>query len=480
MKNELTCYCNVPNTFDTIAEKNSAMKRCSFVDRRQQLSILCLLAFTIIALLDRAAGQELAAPIFKDGKTVSVPAFEDSEKWIRHDLWVESESDSDGDGRKDRMHVGVTRPQQTETEGLKLPVLYITSPYFGGVAANGGKELFWDVRHELGDVPPAPKAVPITRRGKRPVISNALVGQWLSHGYAIVHSSSPGTGLSQGCPTIGDDNESLAAKAVIDWLNGRARGFHSVDGQVEVHAKWSTGKVGMTGVSHPGTFALAAATTGVEGLEVVVPVAANTSPYHYYRSNGLVRHPLGFVGEDIDSLYNFVHSGTARREYCDEMVRDKEMLPHQDRRTGDFNDFWKKRDYLLDLANVKCAVLMAHGLNDWNVVPEHGNRIYQALKTRKTNTQVFYHQGGHGGSPPHEMMNRWFARYLHGVDNGVEKGPRAWIVRENAEDGKPTPYDDFPNPQASTVKLFPNAGGPERGQLTTTRGNLQSGSHRLG
>jgi len=30
------------------------------------------------------------------------------------------------------MHVDVTRPQQTDTEGLKVPVVYETSPYFAG------------------------------------------------------------------------------------------------------------------------------------------------------------------------------------------------------------------------------------------------------------------------------------------------------------------------------------------------------------
>ena len=29
---------------------------------------------------------------------------------------------------------------------------------------------------------------------------------------------------------MGGANESLAPKAVIDWLNGRARGFRSIDG----------------------------------------------------------------------------------------------------------------------------------------------------------------------------------------------------------------------------------------------------------
>ncbi len=114
----------------------------------------------------------------------------------------------------------------------------------------------------------------------------------------MVHSSSPGTGLSQGCPTIGGDNESLAPKAVIDWLNGRAKGFTSLDGDEEVKAYWCTGKVGMTGTSYNGTLCLAAATTGVDGLEAIIPVAPNTSYYHYYRSYGLVRHPGGYMGED--------------------------------------------------------------------------------------------------------------------------------------------------------------------------------------
>ena len=72
---------------------------------------------------------------------------------------------------------------------------------------------------------------------------------------------------------------------------------------------------------------------------------------------------------------------------------------------------------------------MAHAFNDWNVVPEHSVRIYEALKGRVP-LQAYFHQGGHGGAPPLEMMNKWFTRYLYGVENGVEKDPKAWIVRE--------------------------------------------------
>jgi len=40
---------------------------------------------------------------------------------IRTDLWVETEFDTDGVAKWTGMHVNVTRSQQTDTEGLKLP-----------------------------------------------------------------------------------------------------------------------------------------------------------------------------------------------------------------------------------------------------------------------------------------------------------------------------------------------------------------------
>ncbi len=71
-----------------------------------------------------ASGQQRAGPVFADGQAQVVAAFEDSAQWIRHDLWVETEFDSDGDGRPDRVHAAVVRPAQTESEGLKVPVVY--------------------------------------------------------------------------------------------------------------------------------------------------------------------------------------------------------------------------------------------------------------------------------------------------------------------------------------------------------------------
>ena len=447
-------------------------------------------AAVVALLLTTAAAQQApspARPVFADGQAQIVPEFQDSAQWIKERLWVETEFDSDKDGRKDRMFVDVTRQRQTETEGLKVPVIYESSPYYAGTS--GDRKFLWDVKQELGVEPPRRTSQPEPKfQPERESVSNSHVATWVPRGFAVVHSDAPGTGLSQGCVTVGDDPEQLAPKAVIDWLNGRANGFKTADGTEPVAATWSTGKVGMTGTSYNGTIPLAAAVTGVKGLEAIIPVAPNTSYYHYYRSNGLVRHPGGWLGEDIDFLYDFINSGDpARREHCNQLYRDGEFARGRDRASGDYNDFWRHRDLLTKIKNVHAAVLMAHAFNDWNVVPEHSVRIYEALKGRVP-LRAYYHQGGHGGAPPIEHMNKWFTRYLYGVENGVEKEPKAWIVRETppaaappppAEGGRgrgrgatppPTPYDDYPNPAAKPVTLYLAAGGVRTGALTLDRG----------
>ena len=99
-----------------------------------------------------AQSQEGPGPIFVDGQAQVVPEFQDPTSWIRQDLWVETEFDSDGDGRPDRVHVDVTRPGQTDTEGLRVPVVYESSPYYSGTGT-AASEFFWDIRQEVGTEP---------------------------------------------------------------------------------------------------------------------------------------------------------------------------------------------------------------------------------------------------------------------------------------------------------------------------------------
>src|ERR1019366_3322850 len=111
------------------------------------------------------------------------------------------------------------------------------------------------------------------------------------------------------------------------------------------------------------------------------------------------------------------------------------------------------------------------------------------------------HQGGHGGNPPAEMVNRWFSHYLYGVDNGVEKDPPVWIVQDFASQAPgaiapvaaapgpqrgggrgrvtapPTPFASFPVPGSVPVVLHPMPGGTGIAALSFTA--AAEGSEKL-
>ena len=90
-----------------------------------------------------------------------------------------------------------------------------------------------------------------------------------------------------------------AYKNVIDWLNGRCRAFTDHTRKRQVKADWSNGKVATTGISYLGTMSNGLATTGVDGLDVIIAEAGISSWYNYYRENGLVdvykRQPCNLV-----------------------------------------------------------------------------------------------------------------------------------------------------------------------------------------
>jgi X-Pro dipeptidyl-peptidase len=403
-------------------------------------------------------------PIFKDGESQIVREFSKQSKWIKEELWVQTNVDSDSNGKLDRMHVFLTRPLQTNTQGLKLPVIYTTSPYFAGTGGDS-KNYYWEVNHELGETPPPHDHPEVKRIEKRPLETFFQDITWVKRGYITVYSSSPGTGFSDGAPTIGGENEKLSTASVIDWLCGRAVGYTSRTGMDTISAFWSTGKVGMMGTSYNGTLCLAAACTGVKGLEAIIPNAPVSSWYMYYRSNGLVRSPSGYLGEDMDVLYDFVHSGDPEnRTRNNSLIRDKILLPGQDRITGDFNDFWASRDYLTQMDSMQAALLMCHGFEDWNVMAEQSFRFYERAKKMGIPAKIYYNQLGHGYLPPLWLMNLWFTKYLHGVNNGVEKIADAWIVPKGERKAKP--YSAFPNPQAKALRFYPQSENSNTGFLS--------------
>ena len=374
----------------------------------------------------------------ENGMTKPIYSTDDA---IIEELFVETTVDSDRDGKFDRVSIKVMRPNTAP--GIKVPVIYEISPYRSGL----NNISFYDVDHELTPVP-HPGGKPYAVSGAQPANLGSYGNYYVPRGYAVILGESIGSGKSDGCSTTGDYNETLAAKSVIDWLNGRAKAFTATG--VEVNADWSTGNVGMTGVSYNGTLPNAVAATGVEGLKTIIPIAAISSWYDYYRSNGAVIAPGGYQGEDADVLADAVltrNNPEVCKTVIDEITRD------QDRVTGDYNDFWEARDYLKDAKNIKASVFIVHGLNDWNVKTKQFDQWWKVLEKNNVPRKMWLHQGGHGGTSTNnwqQTQNKWFDHWLYGIDNGIMDQPAVDVQRE---DRTWKQQSNWPEATATNVKF---------------------------
>ena len=380
----------------------------------------------------------------ENGMTKPIYSTDDA---IIEELFVETTIDSDNDGERDRVSIKVMRPN-TEP-GIKVPVIYEMSPYRAG----GNPLNFHDVDVDLFPV-----------GGGKPFIAaealaanlGSLGNYYVPRGYAVILGESIGSGKSDGCPTTGDKHEILGTKAVIDWLNGRAKAF-TADNQ-EVTADWSTGNVGMTGVSYNGTLPNGVATTGVEGLKTIIPVAAISSWYDYYRANGAVVAPGGYQGEDADVLAQYVLT-RQNPEACEDVIAG--ITQDQDRKTGDYNDFWDERNYLNDVENIEASVFIVHGLNDWNVKTKQFAQWWDALGKHNVPRKMWLHQGGHGGTSSNnwkQTENRWFDYWLYGIENGIMDEPMVDVQREDRTWHQQA---DWPDIETVPTKLHLKAGTDE-------------------
>ena len=338
---------------------------------------------------------------------------------IREVVYVETRIDSDNDGLPDLVKVSIIRP----TYNGKIPAVMTASPYHQGTNDKASDKALYKMEAELEVKEPheisleEPSISFIEPVGQADLVPEAeeklthinssytLNDYFLPRGFANIYVSGLGTKDSQGQMTNGDYRQVEAYKNVIDWLNGRCRAFTDHSRKRQVKADWSNGKVATTGLSYLGTMSNGLATTGVDGLEVIIAEAGISSWYNYYRENGLVTSPGGYPGEDFDSLDKLTYSrNLLAGDYIrgNEAHKDsiEELKKNLDRQTGDYNQFWHDRNYLLNAEKVKAEVVFTHGSQDWNVKPLHVNQMFNALPSN-IKKHLFYHNGAH------VYMNNW-------------------------------------------------------------------------
>ena len=351
-----------------------------------------------------------------NGKSLATFSSHDA---IREVVYVESRVDTDQKGLPDLVKVSIIRPRY---DG-QIPAIMTASPYHQGTNDKASDKALYKMEGNL-EVKPAhkieleePQLNLVQPQGQAELVSETeeklthinasytLNDYFLPRGFANLYVSGVGTKDSTGFMTNGDYQQIEAYKNVIDWLNGRCRAFTDHTRQRLVKADWSNGKVATTGLSYLGTMSNGLATTGVDGLEVIIAEAGISSWYNYYRENGLVTSPGGYPGEDFDSLAELTYS---RNLLAGDYIRgneahqaDLEKVKEQlDRKSGDYNQFWHDRNYLLNADKVKAEVVFTHGSQDWNVKPLHVYQMFHALPTH-INKHLFFHNGAH------VYMNNW-------------------------------------------------------------------------
>ena len=395
---------------------------------------------------------------------------------IREVVYVESRVDTDKDGLPDLVKVSIIRPRY---EG-KIPAVMTASPYHQGTNDKASDKALYNMNVDLEVKEPhtiqveVPQLELVDPVGSAELVDEAeetlthinssytLNDYLLPRGYANLYVSGVGTKDSQGLMTNGNYQQIEAYKNVIDWLNGRCRAFTDHTRKRQVKADWSNGKVATTGISYLGTMSNGLATTGVDGLEVIIAEAGISSWYNYYRENGLVTSPGGYPGEDFDSLAeltysrnllggDYLHHNAAHQADLDRVKKEL------DRASGDYNQFWHDRNYLLHADRVQAEVVFTHGSQDWNVKPLHVFNMFQALPAN-IKKHLFYHNGAHvylnnwQSIDFRESMNALLSKKLLGYDSSYELPTVIW--QDNTGEQSWTSLDDFGNQTSQRTFLL--------------------------
>ena len=368
----------------------------------------------------------LAQPVFKftDGKTGENydPA---TSSIVRYCVYVESDYDMDGDGKRDLVKAFIQVPRSAVEGSYKAATLYEARPYCAGVQADGydhmkeveSKEYrkfdFADLDKEVPARIPegtinamdlALKADPADWYYPDKGNNNSMVYEnldnfnyYLVRGFAVVVSAGFGALGSDGFNYVGSEYERDAFKFVVEWLHGDRVAYADREGKIQTKADWSNGNVAMTGRSYAGTMPFAVATTGVEGLKTIVPVAGIADWYTQQNMQGAQRYwPKemlnSFLAYFCSSRYN---DETLSEKQLDDIAAFHHELSLQQLKCGfDYNpEFWGAGNYRLHADQIKCSALIVHGFNDENVSTKQFEMMHTAFEQAGQTVKLLLHQG---------------------------------------------------------------------------------------
>ena len=297
------------------------------------------------------------------------------------------------------------------------------------------------------------------------VVRDALTHPYLAgHGYACVRVDMRGNGDSDGLMLDEYSEQELQdADEVIAWL---------------VAQPWSTGRVGMMGISWGGFNGLQVAARRPAGLDAVITLCSTDDRYSddiHFKGGCLLSENLGWSA----TMFGYSSRppdpalvGEAWRGMWLERLNAEPLLaidwlqhPHRDA-------YWKRGSVCEDIGAIQAAVLAIGGWNDayTNAVPRLVGSVQAPVKGI---IGPWAHKYPHFAVPEPRIgflqeALRWWDRWLKDAPTGVEQDPafRTYIMEVQPPGasishipGRWVSDTVWPSAHSQTQRLYLNANG---------------------
>lgn len=226
---------------------------------------------------------------------------------------------------------------------------------------------------------------------------------WVPRGYVVVNCDLRGWGHSDGVGRILSHQEALDSYDLVEWAAAQP---------------WSTGRIGLLGVSYLAISQWAAASERPPHLSAICPWEGFTDAYRdFMRPGGILEN--GFL-----RLWSTVLQRQRRSPI--HLLRDAKRHPF-------FDDWWAACNR--DIESIDVAALVCASFSDHNL---HSRGTFEGFRRIASPQKWLYtHRGGKWATfysaEAHELQAKFFDHFLRDDDNGMLAEPRVRVeVREDA------------------------------------------------
>ena len=256
-------------------------------------------------------------------------------------------------------------------------------------------------------------------------------------GYVAVFAEGRGTGTSEGVMADYFDAQSFRdGYDLVEWAAAQ---------------KWSTGKVGMTGISYGAINATRVAALRPPHLAAI---SVNSSYANFYGDHwfpGGVRSNHPYVWHGATNVLSTMLRGPVYDDGRGGKVVDLErwkrhqvenkwegfFMPQWEHTS--YDAYWREKDLRSKYADFAVPTLQFANYFDHARNHDEAYQNYQILKAKNVPQKLVVGPWTHGGFGPSHVVDfalttvAWFDRFLKGFDNGITREPpiTLFVMREN-------------------------------------------------